>query len=439
MENDKQINSYNVEKIKNIFLSDDLLVQDARQEVYSLTDEFTKSKKNKNRLAQALIFLYIAVIGCGAYFLTTIEENKNKRIEVNIAEFRQFNLIELLAEKRESEEKLAQLQQELEDFRTKSMEQIKKLSPKEQQKAIAALNEKMKALEESYNRQIREKEIALAALEKSIEAEKQKIASTSQQSETVIKNYQSINQVQQAENERLMIEYEAKIAKLNGEHQAELELLKQENQKTIDELIARYNPKFNRGEILSAINAKMGNKQVKSNNRYDRILAEEGILSEQDFNQINKKVQNQKIIIDGLQEVGYENSVPVALNKLDQLSQSAAGDYEHLWMKLAERIREKNTYIDSYEYALKYLAMMGRETGYVIDARNQNRLIIFIDQIYSIKKGDFAYIFKNDSTPIAKIELNPENGRVTAKVKEVIKPIKIEPFDKILLKLEVAQ
>ncbi len=439
MENDKQISDLYLEKVKNIFLSDDLLEKNAKPEVYSLADEFRKSKKNKNLLVQGLILLYIAVIGFSVYSLTTIEENKNKRIEVNIAEFRQFNLIELLAEKKENEEKLAQLQQELEDFRTKSMEEIRKLSPREQQKAMAALNEKMKALEEDYLQQIKDKEAALAALERSIGEEQQKIAVSAQESETVIKDYQNLNQMQQVENERLKIEYEGKIAKLNLEHKAEIELLKNDNQKLIEELTLRYNPKFSRGEIAAAINSKLGNTQGSTWNKYNRILSEEGILSETEYNQIHRKVQNQEIIIKGLQDVGYFNSVPLALNKLGQLSRSVVSDYEKLWESLVERIWEKDEYIESYEYALKYMAMTGRETGFVIDARNSNRLIIFIDQIYSVKKGDFAYIFKDDSYPIAKIELNPEKGRVTAKVKEILKPIKIEPFDKILLKLEVAK
>lgn len=438
MENDKQMNYYAVEKIKSIFLSDDLLVKNVKQEVYSLADEFAKSKKNKSILTFVLIFIYVAVIGSGSYFLTIAEENKNKRIDVNIAEFRQFNLVELLAEKKDNEEKLAQLQQELEDYRAKAMEQIKKLSPKEQQKAIADLNEKMKTLEESYSRQIKEKEMALAELERSINAEKQRIIAAARENEAVIHNYQNLAQTKQMENERLIREYEGAIAKLKADHQADLELIKQENQKTIEELIARYNPKFTRGEIASVINAKSRAKSGKTNDKYDRILAAEDVLSEAEFNEINKNVQSQRVLIKGLQEVGYENTVPAVLNKLDQLLDSLVIDYGNLWRTLAGRLREKNERLNSYDYALKYLAMTGRETGYVIDPRDPNRMIIFIDQIYSVKKGDSAYIFKNDSTPIAKIELYPGRGGITAKVKEVLKPIKIEPFDKILLKLEVA-
>lgn len=439
MENDKQVNDLYLDKIKNIFLSDDLLAKNAKPEVYSLPEEFSKSKKNKAVLVYGLTLLYVAVIGFSVYFLTTIEENKSKRIEVNIAEFRQFNLMELLVEKKANEEKLAQLQLELEEFRKQSLEQIKKLSPREQQKAMAALDEKMKALEEDYHRQIKEKEAALAELEKSIATEQQKITASARESEAAIKNYQDLSQMQQAENQRLKIEYEGKIAKLNADYRAEIELLKQENQKLIEELTLRYNPKFTRGEIATVINS--GSAKVSGNTlyRFNRLLADEGILKEQEYNQIQKKVKDQAIILKGLQDVGYLNSVPLALDKLSLLSRSVIADYEKIWGKLVELIKGKNETISSYEYALKYLAMTGRETGYVIDARNPNRLIIFIDQIYSVNKGDFAYIFKDDATPIAKIEINPEKGRITAKVKEVLKPAKIEPFDKILLKLEVAK
>ncbi len=428
-----------IEKVKSIFLSDDLLAKAAKPEIYSLPEEFAKSKKNKNFLVKFLIILYIAVIGCGAYYLTIIEANKSKRIEVNIAEFRLFNLMELLAEKKENEAKLAQLQRELEDFRKKSLEQIGKLPPRERQKAIAALNEEMKALEESYLRQIREKEQALASLEKAIAAQQREIEAVAKESEAIIRNYQSINQSQQLENQRLIIEYEEKIAALKAGHQAELEQLKQDHKKMSDDLILRYNPRFNRGEIAAAINSRLGSSQRVNFNKYNRILADESGFNEDDFNQLRKEIYYQEVIIDGLRNVGYQNSVPAALRKLSELSRSIIQKYEKIWGDLSAGIKEKNDYIESYEYALKYLAMTGRETGYVIDPRNTKRMLVFIDQIYSVKKGDIAYIFKNDAVPVAKVRLDPAGGQTFAAVVETLKPVKIEPFDKILLKLEVAQ
>ncbi len=462
MENDKQIKLMPLDEVKKVFLSDELLVRNAKPEIYSLPEEFAKSKKNRNFFAYALILLYIAIIGAGVYLITAAEETKNKRVEVNIAEFRQFNLLELLAEKKENEEKLTQLQQELEKLREDSLKEIKKLSPKEQQKAMAALNEKMKQLEESYLQKMKSKEAAIKELEKSIAREKQQIINESKETESAIKNYQNLAQMKEVELERLTADYEGKtarfqaeyqteiarlrndyeqkMAKLNADHKTEIENLKKDNQELITALILKYNPVYSKGEIAAALNSKLGNSSNGSLNKFSNILNDENVYNEHEFSQLRNKIGAQRVIINSLQSVPYTNSVPQALNRLERLSQSIIGDYENIWGSLVNRIMNKNSYINSYDYAFNYLTATRRENGYIIDTRNPNRLIVFIDRIYTVKKGDIAYVFKNDEeTPSAKIELYPENDMITARAKVFLKPVKITPFDKILLKLEVAQ
>ncbi len=445
MENDKQITGMNVDQVKNVFLSEDLLVKYIKPEIYSLPEEFAKSKKNRNFLVYGLIFLYIATIGLSAYFLTSFEDQKSKRVEVNIPEFRQFNLIELLVEKKANEEKLTELQKELTDLRTNSMKEIQKLSPKNQQKAIAEMNEKIKKLEDSYKQQIRAKEESLRALQKSIAGDQQRIARSLRDAQS---KYQDQNQMQGAELVRINNEYEARIIKLKAdqqaeikrlqkEHQTEIDGLKKENQALVDDLTLRYNPIFSKGEIAAVINGKVTNSNHPTLHKYDKTLDNTNVQSEQAFNQLRRKIRNQKLIIDNLQKIPYTNSIPLALNSLEQLSQSIISDYETLWSGLAEQVDTKSNYLGGFNYAMNYLSITKRESGFVIDSRNPNRMLIFIDQVYSLKNGDTAYVFKNDDTPIAKIELSPEHERVIAKVKEVIRPVKIEPFDKILLKLEV--
>lgn len=496
MENDKQVDLINVDQTKKIFLSEELLVKDEKPEVYSLAEEYAKSRKNRNFLVYILSLIYISVIGCGVFLITGMEENKNNRIEVNIAEFRQFNLDELLSEQKENEIKLDQLQQELEELRIRSQKEIEKLSPKEQQKALAAVNEKAKQIEESYRQQIQSKEEAIKTLKKnisenerklediskqqiqeiekeikelkrknetalqredlykqqiqdrekeinelkdSLNKEKQQSAVTTQTTDATLEKYKSANQLQEIELQRLKSEYTEKIAQIQAEHQEEIERLKKENQSLTDELTLRYNPVFSHGEIATVLNSKLGNSGNPNVNKYSKILNEENVWSEQDYNQLRNKIRDQRVIIDSLIGVKYTNSVPSALNRLDRLSKSISGDYETLWGNLAQRMKEKNDHLGNYEYAFNYLSTIRRESGYVIEARDQNRILVFINHVYSVKKGDTAYIFKNDDLAIAKIELNPERGRVTARVTAVLKPAKIEPFDKILLKLEVDQ
>ncbi len=437
MENDKQISNMNIDQVKNVFLSEDLLVKNIKPEIYSLPEEFAKSKKNKNLFVYGFIFLYVATIGFGAYFLTSVENRKSRRVEVNIPEFRQFNFIELLAEKKANEEKLAELQKELTNLRTSSMKEIEKLSPENQQKAIAEMNEKLKKLEDSYKQQMNLKEESLRALQKSVTGDQQRIAQNLRETQSQVKKYQDLNQMQGAELVRINMEYEAKIAKIKTEHQAEIDSLEKENQALMDALTLRYNPIFSKGEIAVVIHGKIANPSSPTLHKYDKTLNSTKIQSEQAFDQLHRKIQNQKTIIDNLQKIPYTNSVPLALSSLEQLSQSIISDYESLWSGLAEQVNARGNYLGSFDYAMNYLSMTRRESGFVIDSRNPSRMLIFIDQVYSLKKGDMAYVFKNGDDPVAKIELSPENGRVVAKVKEVLRPVKIEPFDKILLKLEV--
>ncbi len=437
MENDKQISNMNIDQVKNVFLSEDLLVKNIKPEIYSLPEEFAKSKKNKNLFVYGFIFLYVATIGFGAYFLTSVENQKSRRVEVDIPEFRQFNFIELLAEKKANEEKLAELQKELANLRTNSMKEIEKLSPQNQQRAIAEMNEKLKNLEDSYKQQINLKEESLRALQKSVTGDQQRIAQNLRETQSQVKKYQDLNQMQGVELVRINTEYEAKIAKVKTEQQAEIDSLKKENQALMEALTLRYNPIFSKGEIAAVINGKIANPSSPTLHKYDKTLNSTNIQSEQAFNQLRRKIQNQKTIIDNLQKIPYTNSIPLALSSLEQLSQSIISDYETLWSGLAEQVNARGNYLGSFDYAMNYLSMTRRESGFVIDSRNPSRMLIFIDQVYSLKKGDMAYVFKNDDAPVAKIELSPENGRVVAKVKEVLRPVKIEPFDKILLKLEV--
>jgi hypothetical protein len=455
MENDKQINghgpgnAHDLEQTKRFFLSEELLAKSQKPEVYSLADEYAKSKRNKSFLVYFLVFSYIAAIGIGVFFIDKLEENRNKRIEVNIAEFRQFNLMELLMEQKENEEKLVKLQQELENLRTSSQKELEKLSPQSQQKAMAAANEKIKKLEEDYNQEIRSRQDAIIALQKTIAAEKQKLGAKTQAGATLENANKNTNistisvQIQEAALEKVKAEYEAKIESLKADHQKELNDLKKENEKLIDTLTLRYNPVFSQGEMASIINSRLGNTGSGTLNKYTKILADENIFFEQDFNTLRNKLRDQGTIIDNLRAIPYINSVPPALNRLNRLSDSIVFDYETLWTSLAQRLKEKNDYINGYNFALSYLSTTRGENGYVIDARDSNRLVVFINRSYSVKKGDIGFIYKNEdmamAIAIAKVEFIPERGRIIARVASMLRADKIEPFDKILLKLEVSQ
>lgn len=424
MENDKQVNKYSLDKVKNTFLDDNLLTKKNKPEIYSLPEEFAKSKRNKNLLVYGMILLYAAIIGVGVYMLTSSEDRKSKRVEVNIAEFKQFNLMELLEQKKENEQKLAQLQKELAKVKADSLEQIRKLTPEEQRKAMAELNEKLQKLETEYTAEVKSNKKALKSLEKSISKEKKLNEKSARQAEKLVEDYQKLNQRKSRDIQDIIASYENKITKLKAEFDSDLE-----------RLVSRYNPTFSGGKISTILKSDPGVIGKSSWSKYAKTLQNEGILSKQESDNLNQKIENQAIIIGNLQEIGFTNSIPQALVRLEQISKSIINDYEIICGKLAEMVSQKKTEVNAFEYALNFMSQDDSIAGYVLDARS-SRLVIYLCNGYSATRGEIAQIFKKgkDFSPIAEIELIPEGKKVTAKIKKRFGSAKIEPFDRIILK-----
>lgn len=417
--------NYSIEKVKQTFLNDDLLTKKSKPEIYSLPEEFAKSKRNRSYLVYGMILLYISAIGFGVYLLTSAEEQKNKRVEVNIAEFKQFNLDELLEKKREDEQKLAELQKELAKVKAESLEQIRKLTPEEQRKAMAELNQKLQRLEEEYKSEVNQNKKTLKQLQKSVAREQKRSEKKTREAEKLAEDYQKLTEKNKENLQKITESYDKKIAKLQAEFNKELE-----------DLVARYNPTFSKGKIAAVLDSNFEFSQKDFWNKYNKTLVKNGIINQQQLDGLHQKIQSQTVIIESLQEIGFINSIPLALNKLQQISSSIISDYEAICEKLMGLIDQKNKKTDSMEYALNYLVQNNGADGFVLDTRQSAQLIIYLKENAPVASGDLAQIFKNndDSVPIAEIRLYPGNGLITAKINKRFGSAKIEPYDKVLLK-----
>jgi len=111
-----------------------------------------------------------------------------------------------------------------------------------------------------------------------------------------------------------------------------------------------------------------------------------------------------------------------------------AGDYEAIANGLAAKVSEDNRLIDSYNNALSALIRNSRENGYVIDARNTSKIVVFIAPIYTVHDGETAFVFRKDDQPIGTIHLQVGPNGVSGSLVSLAKSsLLMEPFDKILL------
>ncbi|MCL6590643.1 MAG: hypothetical protein K6U80_11865 [Firmicutes bacterium] len=372
MDDDKQIMDP-VAQTKQYFLSDDLLAGEPKVSQYSLAGEFARARKNRNTLVYVLVLVYILTLGFGAFILINNENIKNNKLNVNISDFKQLNLTELLNTKKKADQKISDLQKELENLQeelkreTARVKQssltesqilsLKNLSAEEQKKRIAELQkiqtEQINKLTDNYNQKIKQKEAELAEYQKKATTETEKLTRAVKQNQDLLSQYQNAAEFRLQKQQQ---EYEAKLAQLKSIQQAEIEALKNEH--------SRY---------AQALTSRINQLQKANNDNLELIKNIQGSLS-------------------------------------------------------------------NYQYAMNSLAAEKRENGYVIDPRDRNRIMVFIYTIYPVKKGDIAFIFKEEpNSPIAKIQLTPEGDQITARIIEAYSDVKIKPFDKILLVLEGKQ
>lgn len=370
MDDDKEITGDPIAQTKQYFLSDDLLVGDPKVNQYSLAGEFARSRKNRNALVYILVLVYIATLGIGAFVLINNENSKNNKLNVNISDFKQLNLTELLDTKKQADQKISDLQKELENLQLELQNEttkvnqnsltesqilrLKNLSPEEQKKAIAELKKnqtaKITQLTDEYNQKIKLKEKELAEYQKTAATENEQLTQAVKQNQDILSQYQNTAEFRLQKQKE---EYEAQLGKLRSNHQEEMAALKNDNNRYVDALNTRIN------QLQKAIN---GNTDTLNNIR---------------------------------------------------------------------------AYLSNYQYAMTFLASEKRENGYVVDPRERSRIIVYIYNIYPVKKGDIAFVFRDEpNSPIAKIQLTPEGDKITAKIVELNSGVKLKPFDKILLILE---
>jgi hypothetical protein len=74
------------------------------------------------------------------------------------------------------------------------------------------------------------------------------------------------------------------------------------------------------------------------------------------------------------------------------------------------------------------------ENGFIVDARNKQRIAIFVNPSYTVANGDLGLVFRQDDEFIGTIRFAVVNGAVSAQQIEISANKAIQPFDKFLIK-----
>ena len=267
----------NEDKVKDLvqtkyyFLKDGENIGTGQVEVYSLEQELFRNKKNKSYGLVLIIILFIALLGGGAFIISEIIQRRGEDIDVNIAEFEDLRLREILSEAQNAESRLRMARADLDDLKRDRNNEINRvkadsekeleiiinrsLSPEDRGNLVADLRarerERIAKIEESYEQKIADKEQQILELEVEVAEIDSETMARVARSDKIVNNYEYLANLKLKQQEE---RYEHRIREINSRHRRDIANLQSQHRRLTAALIERFNPTFkNEQNILEII------------------------------------------------------------------------------------------------------------------------------------------------------------------------------------------
>ncbi len=444
MGNENKVNEI-VQRSKEVFLTDELR-PDEPQQVYSLNEEFAKTKKNRSFLFALKVLLFLVFIVALSYALSKAIEMFRGETQVEITEFDDLRLRDIFDSTSKYQNELNSVREELASLRARMQDEILSvkseasreresvlsmhLSQEETSARMAKIknreDERIKTIHAEYQRKIAERDKKISELNQKITELNKDMKVNVQKAENIMGNYDKL--------------YAIKMNRQKEAYEKEIRDLKEYYKRYIDALILKYNPIFKSGKIAEILATSKGDSSsIPRLNAYNELLAREKVMGKSEFERLRQNHEKYLALMERMLQIPYENSVPPTLSTMNFLSRKLTDDYEKLWKTLADTIARKNRIIQNYRYAFEYYSSLYPENGFVIDPRDAKAVRVQLSKIHSVKTGDYGLVFRDDDEYIGKLEFVVTDVDVVARVVEIAENKKLRPFDKILIKYQKEQ
>ena len=171
------------------------------------------------------------------------------------------------------------------------------------------------------------------------------------------------------------------------------------------------------------------------------LLSREGVMGRQDYAALGRVAAGYDRLAAEMAKVPYKNSVPPILRQMASGHRSLLLRYEKLWNGLADGMEKKNGIIadrerslESYTQALEYFLKMSRENGFIIDPRDPEKIVVFMDKIRIIPDGTLGLVFRRDDEYIGRVRFRDQQDRLVASLVDLVDTgNQMKPFDIILV------
>jgi hypothetical protein len=480
MANDDKVKN-ELDRTKQTFLRESPGMAAGPPKLYNVDEEFGKTRQNRSPVVVIVVLAFIIIFVGASAVLTYFIEKSSQQVPINISDFEDINLTDILDGQKRNENALQTARRELADILNEMESKIRSIEvDAERQSEMVAnddLTERTKnarirvigideeraiqAVRNEFDPKILEKEAEIDELQARIDAYDSRMIEQAKKSEELLNNQKQIFDL---ESQKITDFYEEQISELEAARNQErkeltqqkddlVALLKRNHADEIARLFARYNPVFGEANVVRVLGRAVPEVETGITDLppYRQILKSEGILAQSEFNEFRGRLSDFDTALTRMQQVPYKNSVPEALTKLRDLQSYLIYGYEVFWNELVNRIQEKNTEIDNrdniiaerestigqFYFALESNLKTNRENGYILDSRNPQNIFIYIDQDLPVENGDKGYVFRSVDEFIGTITFAGTNGGTYAKLEsleDVEKPIM--PFDMIMIQLQ---
>jgi hypothetical protein len=306
---------------------------------------------------------------------------------------------------------------------------VLELSDQERKQRHAALEgerrEKIEALQTTYGQQSGQLKAKVERLEQTASKERGSVTGPAEDRLSV-----------QNPEQRL---YELKMDKLRSDYEEKIVQLRQRHQQEREALIARYNPTFSEEALLQLIAGSVPRRADPAPLYLleDNYLVAKGLADPQQLEALNQRADQQLALIARMGQIPFINSPQRAMLHLDSLSKSLLSDVGLLNAGLTLSLQRRDETLAHFNYFLGHVVRLVATHGYVIDPRDNERIVLYFNSDYPVRNGDQAQVLRRKGLRVADLVLSiDQDGAVFGRVENRVGNREIRPMDLVLLKRE---
>ena len=435
MGNDHEIKDLDSQKSRDFFLEREIAEAESAPRLYSLREEYESTRKNISYTFYIVMLAFLGAVGGLAYVATVYIGFQSDKIDLNLMEFQDLNLKAALEASRNQEKRLEIARNALASLEKEKRESLERL---------AKQGEEARKKIQSGKANAREKKKLILAQRKKEAGEKNKIRNEfDERLAAKRKEVKKLAREAAASKENMKKRVERAHVLVNNFNRLMQLKLKRERayyNNRIRRLENMYNPVFYEDELkeILAKSFSPGGEAMPWNIPHEKILVKEGVLSSEERALRLERGRDMQLLLLRLGKIPYrDKSVGRSLKLIEARLRERELAERTMLERVARRMKNKNNEFSSYRYALSELTKRRSESGFIIDPRNKNEILIHLNRVLEVKDGTRADVFRGDDEYIGEIEiLAGRKGRYAKLIELGPRQSPPRPFDQILIRLK---